>query len=64
VLTGCAFLRERPTMSITEIATRSGFYDHAAFTHAFLDSLGITPTQFRAEPFAFYERERAVAVSS
>jgi len=57
MLGACALLRERHSLEITEIASRVGFYDHAAFTHAFTRRIGLTPTQFRAAPIAFYERE-------
>ena len=59
MLGACALLREVPLLEITEIASRMGFYDHAAFTHAFTSRIGLTPTQFRTEPFVFYEREHA-----
>lgn len=59
MLGACALLREAPSLEITEIASRVGFYDHAAFTHAFTSRIGLTPTQFRAEPIVFYEREHA-----
>jgi AraC-like DNA-binding protein len=55
-LDACALLRERPQLEITEIAGRVGFFDHAAFAHSFRQRLGMTPSQFRAEPHAFYER--------
>jgi AraC-like DNA-binding protein len=55
-LQACALLRERPDLDVTEIAGRVGFFDHAAFTHSFRERLGLTPTEFRAERFAFYER--------
>jgi AraC-like DNA-binding protein len=55
-LDACALLRERPELDITEIAGRVGFFDHSAFTHSFRERLGITPSQFRAESHAFYER--------
>lgn len=61
LLEACAQLREAPTLGITEVANRAGFYDHAAFTHAFTDRIGLSPTRFRAEPVAFYERERPLA---
>ena len=60
MLGACALLREAPSLEITEIASRVGFYDHAAFTHAFTSRIGLTPTQFRAEPIVFYEREHAL----
>jgi AraC-like DNA-binding protein len=56
LLGACDLLREHPTLEITEIASRVGFYDHAAFTHAFTRRIGLTPSQFRAEPVVFYER--------
>lgn len=55
-LDACALLRERPDLDITEVAGRVGFFDHAAFTHSFRKRLGMTPSQFRAESHAFYER--------
>jgi AraC-like DNA-binding protein len=55
-LDACALLRERPDLDVTEIAGRTGFYDHAAFTHSFSKRLGMTPSQFRGESHAFYER--------
>jgi AraC-like DNA-binding protein len=58
MLGACALLREAPSLEITEIASRVGFYDHAPFTHAFTSRVGLTPTQFRAEPIVFYEREQ------
>jgi AraC-like DNA-binding protein len=59
MLGACALLREAPSLEIIEIASRVGFYDHAAFTHAFTSRIGLTPTRFRAEPVVFYEREHA-----
>jgi AraC-like DNA-binding protein len=55
-LDACALLRERPEVDITEIAGRVGFFDHAAFTHSFRKRVGMTPSQFRSESHAFYER--------
>lgn len=55
-LDACALLRERPQLDITEVAGRVGFFDHAAFTHSFRKCVGMTPSQFRAESHAFYER--------
>jgi AraC-like DNA-binding protein len=55
-LDACALLRERPDLDVTEIAGRTGFYDHAAFTHSFSKRLGMTPSQFRNEGHVFYER--------
>ncbi len=52
----CALLRERQDLDLMEIAGRVGFYDHAAFTHSFSKRLGMTPSQFRSESHAFYER--------
>jgi AraC-like DNA-binding protein len=60
MLGACALLRDSPSLDITEIASRVGFYDHAAFTHAFASRIGLTPTQFRCEPIVLYERERAL----
>jgi AraC-like DNA-binding protein len=55
-LDACALLRERPELDVTEIAGQVGFYDHAAFTHSFKRQLGLTPSQFRSESHAFFER--------
>lgn len=55
-LRACALLREAPTLDVTEIAGRVGFFDHAAFTHSFRDRTGMTPSEFRREAYAFYER--------
>jgi AraC-like DNA-binding protein len=55
-LRACALLREAPTLGITEIAGRVGFFDHAAFTHSFRERIGMTPSDFRREEHAFYER--------
>jgi len=55
-LRACALLREAPTLDVTEIAGRVGFYDSAAFSHAFRERTGMTPREFRQEAFAFYER--------
>ena len=55
-LDACALLRERPDLEVTEIAGRVDFYDHAAFTHSFFRRLGMTPSQFRSESHAFFER--------
>jgi AraC-like DNA-binding protein len=55
-LDACALLRDRGDLDITEIAGRVGFFDHAAFTHSFRERLGMTPSQFRAESHAFFER--------
>ncbi len=56
LLTACALLRECRALSVTEVAERTGFYDHAAFTHAFASRLGLGPIRFREEPHVFYER--------
>jgi len=56
ILDACASLRSTSCFSIAEIAQATRFYDHAAFTHAFTQHLGISPTQFRAEPITFFER--------
>jgi AraC-like DNA-binding protein len=56
MLDACALLREAPRLNVADIAAETGFYDHAAFTHAFTRRIGLTPLQFRAEPHAFYER--------
>jgi AraC-like DNA-binding protein len=56
VLVACALLRDRADLTITDIASRVGFYDHAAFTHAFSDRIGLAPGQLRALPHVFFER--------
>jgi AraC-like DNA-binding protein len=56
LLAGCALLRDEPGQEITEIANRVGFYDHAAFSHFFAARTGLTPSQFRRVPHAFFER--------
>jgi AraC-like DNA-binding protein len=58
-LDACALLREQPQLDITEIAGCVGFFDHAAFTHSFRERVGMSPSQFRAERHAFYERRPA-----
>ena len=40
-------LRET-NQAVAEIALACGFYDHSAFTRAFREAIGSTPTQFRA----------------
>lgn len=35
-------------MSLAEIASAAGFYDHSHFTHAFKARTGMTPTEYRA----------------
>jgi AraC-like DNA-binding protein len=55
-LEACALLRESPEMDVTEIAGQAGFFDHAAFTHSFKRRLGMTPSEFRNEDHAFFER--------
>ncbi len=56
VLRSWALLQERPDLSITAIAQRLGFSDHAAFANAFREQTAMTPRAFRSEPLAFYER--------
>jgi AraC-like DNA-binding protein len=56
VLRGCALLRERADLTVTGIAHRLGFADHAAFTTAFGHLTRLTPQAIRAEPLVFYER--------
>jgi AraC-like DNA-binding protein len=56
LLDACALLREAPQLNVAGIAVAVGFHDHAAFTHAFADRIGLTPIQFRNEPQAFFER--------
>jgi AraC-like DNA-binding protein len=58
MLMACALLRERPDLDIASIAQDTGFYDHAAFTHAFTERVGRTPSGFRAAPSVYYERAR------
>lgn len=36
--------------SISEIAQKCGYYDHSAFTRAFRNATGLTPTEFRNQP--------------
>jgi AraC-like DNA-binding protein len=55
-LDACALLREQTDLEITEVAGQAGFFDHAAFTHSFGSRLGMTPSQFRSEGHAFFER--------
>ncbi|HEU5137436.1 MAG TPA: helix-turn-helix domain-containing protein [Steroidobacteraceae bacterium] len=55
-LRACALLREAPSLDITEIAGRVGFFDHAAFSHSFRERTGMTPSEFRRQDYAFYER--------
>jgi len=42
----CRFLKD-PAMSISQVATDCGYYDHSAFTRAFRSATGVTPTGFR-----------------
>jgi len=56
LLAACSFLRDEPDLEITEIAGRVGFYDHAAFTHAFGTRVGLTPSEFRREKHVLFER--------
>lgn len=56
LLTACTLLREHAQLTITDIAARTGFFDHAAFTHAFHSRMGLTPQQLRRETHVFYER--------
>jgi AraC-like DNA-binding protein len=58
VLMACALLRERPGTDLATVALDTGFYDHAAFAHAFVERVGFTPSRFRTEPTFFYERAR------
>jgi len=55
-LDACALLRDQPRLGVTEIAAHVGFFDHAAFTHSFRERMGMTPSQFRSESHAFFER--------
>jgi AraC-like DNA-binding protein len=56
LLSACALLREDAQLNITDVAARTGFFDHAALTHACHSRLGLTPQQLRAETHVFYER--------
>ena len=56
LLVACSLLRDEPSLGITEIAHRVGFYDHAAFTHAFCARIGLTPAHLRSMPQVFFER--------
>ncbi len=38
--------------SVAEIALECGYYDHSAFTRAFRQAAGITPTEFRVQALA------------
>lgn len=57
VLRACAVLREQPATPISSVALDAGFYDQAAFSHAFSHQVGMTPSAFRALPLVFYESE-------
>jgi AraC family transcriptional regulator, regulatory protein of adaptative response / DNA-3-methyladenine glycosylase II len=59
LLSACALLREQAQLTVTDVAARVGFYDHAAFTHSFRDRLGLSPQQLRAQAQVFYERSPA-----
>jgi AraC-like DNA-binding protein len=56
VLRSCALLQERRELDITAIAHALGFSDHAAFANVFREFAGVTPSAFREEPLAYYER--------
>jgi AraC-like DNA-binding protein len=56
LLAACALLRGERDLSITEVATRTGFFDHAAFTHAFTSRAGLSTSSFREQPTVFYEQ--------
>lgn len=56
LLAACSLLRDDPALEITEIAASVGFYDHAAFTHAFATRVGLTPSEFRREKQVLFER--------
>lgn len=58
MLLACALLRERPGVDLATVALETGFFDHAAFAHAFTERVGLTPSRFRAEPTIYYERAR------
>lgn len=57
-LLACALLREHPEVGVASVAQDTGFHDHAAFTHAFTERVGLTPSRFRAEPNVYYESAR------
>lgn len=46
-LTIAADLLRTTNQSISEIAISCGFCDHSAFTRAFRNAMGVTPTDFR-----------------
>lgn len=57
ILRSCALLRERPALPVANIALDVGFYDQAAFSHAFARQVGMPPAAYRALPLVFYETE-------
>lgn len=57
ILKSCALLREQPQSTIAGIALDVGFYDQAAFGHAFVQQVGMTPSTFRALPSVHVEKE-------
>jgi AraC-like DNA-binding protein len=40
-------MEEHPERTISDVAERCGFYDHAHFTHIFHKEFGISPVQFQ-----------------
>lgn len=57
ILRACASLQDQPLKAVGEVALDLGFYDQAAFTHAFSQQVGMSPSAFRALPLVFCERE-------
>lgn len=47
-LAAASRLLRETDQAVAEIALACGFYDHSAFTRAFREAIGSTPTQFRA----------------
>ena len=58
ILRSCALLREQPQLTIASVAHEVRFYDQAAFTHAFSQQVGMSPSIFRSLPVVHYETER------
>jgi AraC-like DNA-binding protein len=57
ILRACASLQDRPLQTVGAVALDLGFYDQPAFTHAFSQQVGMSPSAFRALPLVFCERE-------
>ena len=45
----------RTEKKMIQIAGEAGFYDEAHFSHAFSDSMGVSPTQYRAEKKTLFD---------